>query len=116
MAAQPISFSRPRLPPCYEASQRGAFKLPLPPRPPVGERQAALRHSRPDNGGPPGRGWGVDCNQKRPRRRRPPNWKGGYDRRRLKVRLIPSFKVEWGYEGFIARSLLLLFAQPGVNL
>ncbi len=70
VAAQPNSFSRPGLPPCYNgASPRGAFKSPLPLLPPVEDRQAEQgdsgnKYSRPDNGGPMGRGWGVDCNQK----------------------------------------------------
>lgn len=70
VAAQPNSFSRPGLPPrCSDASPGGAFKSPLPPRPPAEERQAEQgdsgnKYSRPDNGGPAGRGWCVDCIQK----------------------------------------------------
>lgn len=40
----------------------------------------------------------------------------GWFRGRSKVRLIPTLKVERGRAGFIARALVLLFAQPGVDL
>lgn len=116
-AAQPNSFSRPGLTPRRNnVSLGGAFKSPLPPWPPAEGRQAEQgesgnKYSRPDNGGPPRRGWGVDCTQK---------WKKSRRRRlrrgRSEVRLIPTLKVDRGHAAFIARALVLLFAQPGVDL
>lgn len=36
--------------------------------------------------------------------------------RRSEVRLIPTLKVEWGQERFIASSVLLLFSRPEMSV